>query len=101
MVLQRQPWSPLIGPDGTGPGTLCARAVCRPWSCYLHSPELNSAGNVFQFLKANHFASRVIDATGDVKAKVAAVWENFTGQAERIESTGHRPCANKTLKVFR
>jgi len=29
--------------------------------------------NVFQCPNANHFASRVIDATGDVKVEVAAV----------------------------
>ncbi|MCY4307601.1 MAG: IS630 family transposase [Rhodobacteraceae bacterium] len=55
-----------------------------------HSPELNSAEDVFQFLKSNHCASRVIDATGDVKTRVAAAWEAFTGQSDRIQSIGHR-----------
>jgi len=55
-----------------------------------HSPELNSAKNVFQFHKSNHFASQVFENAGDVKKRVAAAWKNFTGQAERIKSTGHR-----------
>jgi len=58
-----------------------------------YSPELNSAENVFQFLKSNHFANQVFETAEDVKRKVATVWESFTGQAERIQSIGHRSWA--------
>ena len=58
-----------------------------------YSPELNSAENVFQFLKANHFANQVFETADDVKKKVAAVWESFAGQPERIKSIGHRSWA--------
>jgi len=58
-----------------------------------YSPELNSAENVFQFLKANHFANQVFETAEDVKTRVAAVWETFAGQAERIQSIGHRSWA--------
>ncbi|MCY4099763.1 MAG: IS630 family transposase [Rhodobacteraceae bacterium] len=58
-----------------------------------YSPELNSAENVFQFLKANHFANQVFETAGDVKTKVAAVWKTFTEQPERIKSIGHRSWA--------
>lgn len=58
-----------------------------------HSPELNAAGNVFQFPKANHCANQVSETTEDVKTKVAAVREAFAGQADRIKSMGHRSWA--------
>ena len=55
-----------------------------------YSPELNSAENVFPFLKANHVANRRLETAEEVKATVGKVWEDVAGQSERIKSIGQR-----------
>ena len=61
-----------------------------------NSPELNPAETVFQLLKARHFANQVFESAGAVKEKAAAVWEEFTGDADRIRSLGARSWAKLT-----
>ena len=55
-----------------------------------YSQELNPVETVFQFLKSCRFADKVFEATDAVKAKVGAVWSDFTESPDRIRTLGAR-----------
>ena len=58
-----------------------------------HSPELNSVGNIWQYLRKNQLANRVLENYDTIVQACCDAWNRLIAQPERITSISTRTWA--------